>query len=53
MLMSYPFDPRKDHVFKDDGDGLEEEEMQNAAIGTRTGVYQTREEKGDTDLKVI
>ena len=53
MLKSRPFNPRKYHVFKDDSNGLEEEEIESPAIGTRTGVYQSREEKGDADLDVI
>jgi len=53
MFKSCLFNVRKDHVFKYDDDGLEEEEMESAAIRTRTGVYQSREEKGDTDLDVI
>ena len=53
MLKSCPFNARKDHVFKDDDDGLEDEEMESPAIRTRTGVQQSREDKCDTDLGVI
>jgi len=52
MFKSCPFNAGKDHVFKHDAGGLEEEEMESAAVGTRTGVYQSREEKGDEDLDV-